>query len=503
MESSHSTVREQAQRSVRDAVKRKADALRRASPTMVYGLLAGSALAPLAATLGSGGPAVAAALATVTGGVGTNLLSEVVSNALERAHRQTDGEEQETTLADAIAEGVATELGRNDSAARELIAQVTGVMQYLGGFEAALTAATADLQDHLAASLQEAARGNARAIDALAGIRREQRQHRALLEENNDLLRQLARPGGPAPSGTTPVMSAPVPPVFVTVSSPASIRDVPLEERWRAGEEGWIGERRYLLVQDTDGLLREEQDASGERVRRQSFARQTFPSPTPRRAHVWLRQAGHGLTRERDLLRLAREAGGAQGLPAVTHYEATGGTLTLALSWPTGRDGLPCATVRTCFPPGTLDEWRVSLLLAGLGGLAYTLRRLHGLNASHRNLTPEAIIVASDSQFALRDVGLAAVGFRPGEALGDYQAPEQAYGARRLTAGPATDVYQLAAIAHHLISGRVPVASGRVPPLRHHGLPEPVGTVITASLASEPGDRPSPQEFGAILREWR
>lgn len=504
MESSRSKAWEQAQRSVQGAIKEKAELLRSASPNMVYGLLAGSALAPLAATLGPGGPAVAAALATVVGGIGTNLLSELVSNSLEKVRqRDEEGGKGEAEVADAIAQDLSDALARNDATARRLSAQVIDVLQRLGGFDAALAAATGDLRDHLAMSLGEVARRSDRVIEALVDIRKEQRQQRALLEENTDRLRLLSRPGDQVPSTTRPAV--PASPVFVTAEAEkvAQSGEAPLAQRWRAGEEGWVGDRRYLLLHDKTGLLREECDASGEHVRRQALARQVLPTVAKDRAYAWLRQAGRGLTRERDLLDRARDTGALLGLPAVAYYDVAPGTVTLALSWPAERNGQPCETARVRFPPGALDEWRVSLLLTGLSGLAHTLSRLHGLDMSHRALTPEGILVVGDSQFALRDLGLAAVGFRPGEEAGDYQAPEQAFGARMPKLGPAIDIYQLAAIAYHLITGRMPAMSGRVPPPRHPGLPEAASAAITAILAAEPESRLSLREFRSTLQPKR
>jgi hypothetical protein len=299
-----------------------------------------------------------------------------------------------------------------------------------------------------------------------------------------------------------------VAPVFVTSTDARPSAEAPLEARWRAGEEGWLGDRRYLLLNEKAGLLEEERDPSGEHIRRRALARQTDPMPTAGHAFAWLRLAGHDLTRERDLLArvlAASSAPGARGrqdgrlvagLPAIAHYDATAGAVTLALSWPADKDGLPCETLPVRFPPGSLD-WQVPLLLAGLRGIVISLERLHRLGASHRNLAPESIIVASNGQFALRDLGLAAVGFRPGEGPASYQAPEQAFGARMARPGSATDVYQLGAIAYQLITGRVP---GRgAPPARHPRVPDTVTDVISAALATRPADRPSSHDLRTAL----
>jgi hypothetical protein len=299
-----------------------------------------------------------------------------------------------------------------------------------------------------------------------------------------------------------------VAPVFVTSTAARPSAEPRLEARWRAGEEGWLGDRRYLLLSEKAGLLQEERDPGGEHVRRRALARQTDPVPAAGHAFVWLRLAGHDLTRERDLLARVLAASGANGargrqdgrlaadLPAIAHYDAAAGVVTLALSWPAEKDGLPCETLPVRFPPGSLD-WQVPLVLAGLRGIVISLQRLHRLGASHRNLTPESIIVAGSGQFALRDLGLAAVSFRPGEGPASYQAPEQAFGTRMPPPGPATDVYQLGAIAYQLITGRVP---GRgAPPARHPRVPDSVTDVISAALATRPADRPSPHDLRTAL----
>lgn len=271
-----------------------------------------------------------------------------------------------------------------------------------------------------------------------------------------------------------------------------------LDTRWQAGEEGWLGDRRYLLQQDKSGLLRADRDSAGQ-VQRRALARQTDPEPEPGHKYVWLRQGGKVLTHEHDLLTRARRV---SGLPMVAHHEAVGGLITLALSWPAEKQGPPCETVQAKFGLRVPNEWQVHLLLAGLASLTRPLGELHRLKTSHRNLTPDGIIDVGSKSFALRDTGLAAVGYQPGEGPESYQAPEQAYGARLARPGPATDVYQLAAIAYHLITGRLP--NGRnPPPVRHEGLTDPVTDIIGAALAESPAARPQLREFSAVLRSPR
>lgn len=308
-----------------------------------------------------------------------------------------------------------------------------------------------------------------------------------------------------APSGNSAA-------VLVVGTSPRSAQEAPLEDRWRAGEEGWLGDRRYLLWGDSAGLIREYRDPRDGRVRRQAIARQIDPEQEAGQSCVWLRHGGGDLTRERDLLaralaaktgRTAARNGSRRrqgsGFPHAAYYHPGPGAVTLALSWPSEKDGLPAEALGVRFPPGSLDKWRVSLLLAGVRGLVTTLERLHRLGVSHRNLSPESIIVTGRGQWALRDLGLAAVPFRPGERPESYQAPEQAAGSRLPKPSPATDVYQLAAVLYHLVTGRIPGRNS--PPARHEGLPGPVTDIIAAALAARPADRPGTHDLRMALNE--
>jgi hypothetical protein len=273
----------------------------------------------------------------------------------------------------------------------------------------------------------------------------------------------------------------------------------PLGVRWLAGEEVSIGDRCYLLQDDKAGLLRERRDPGGQ-VSRQAVARQTEPRPAPGQLYAWLRQGGTDLTRERDLLARAQQGQRGRpsaGIPRITCYHAGPDAVTLSLSWPTDSDSLPSETLLVRFRPGLLDAWQVSLLRAGMLGLVTTLERLHRLGASHRNLALESIIVDALGRFALRDLGLAVVSFRPGEGPASYQAPEQAFGSRLRRPSPATDVYQLAAITYHLVTGRVP--SSNSPPARHPGLPGAVTDILSAALVSSPDDRPSTRDLRLAL----
>jgi hypothetical protein len=99
----------------------------------------------------------------------------------------------------------------------------------------------------------------------------------------------------------------------------------------------------------------------------------------------------------------------------------------------------------------------------------------------------------------LRDLGLAGCRALPGEGPFGYQAPEQL---RRTwdRPGPPTDVFQLAALAYHLLGGQRPATNNPLP-LRHYrgDLPEQVGKAVDAALSADPSARPRSAELGAAF----
>lgn len=139
-------------------------------------------------------------------------------------------------------------------------------------------------------------------------------------------------------------------------------------------------------------------------------------------------------------------------------------------------------------------------LLTGLAGLTGALAQLHGRQAAHRALEPTAMIVRDDGSCVLRDLGLAARDYEPGEGPAGYQAPEQQHGGRGHP-GLGTDVYQLAAVAYYLIAGQLPRARSPLPlASQGRGVPETVSRAIDAALAAGIADRPGIREFGDMLR---
>jgi hypothetical protein len=190
---------------------------------------------------------------------------------------------------------------------------------------------------------------------------------------------------------------------------------------------------------------------------------------------VWLRQVTvaadtpsarddiGALRREHELL--TRLSGRHPGLPWSLELLDDDGLSTLVLAWPvTGNRRDPCGTLADFAPrPGEqVDPWQAATVCRGLAGIGSALSLLHERQHTHRRLSPAGICWLDDWTFALRDLGDAGRAARPGEAPAEYRAPEQQY-RRHAEVGPWTDVFQLAAIAYHLVTGHPPNADSPLP----------------------------------------
>ncbi len=507
--------------------------LRRASAAGVLALLAASALAPVATAV-LGGGAVGEAIAGIAGNVGSGYLTELIQKTATRLRRGSAGSKPREAFRDALASDLLRELEKNDAAARELATELVTMLNAVDGLDAAVAAAHDDLRGHLVASFGEIADQQRTALAALRAVGDEQRRQGRALRRQADLLEEIAdrlrrndtpsthAPGVHAPDTHTPGIYMPgthAPgadsraPASVPSVCPTLVAAVPQHapsEDWRGGGDVAVGERVYLLY---DLYLEERPSADHALVRRQAQAQLLgAPASAPDR-YAWLRQvevrrrtpaavaALDALVKERDLL---RDLGRDPGLPRFGRF-AEGRIATLALVWPTSRSTrVACETLDVLLDGSVpLDPWRLGRLCDGLAGLCRTLGRLHRLDVAHRELTPSGIIMRTDGGLVLRDLGLAAAGHVAGEGPADYQAPEQRRRGRGRP-GPPTDVYQVGAVAYHLISGHPPHAT-TPPPVRAlaPGVPESLGRVVDAALAADPAERPHLRELGAGLKAAR
>ncbi len=320
-------------------------------------------------------------------------------------------------------------------------------------------------------------------------------------------IRSLARVLYGSPEYVLPPRGSFLPPatvpdrIFVSVADAPPVR-APL---LAAGAEAEIGDDRYLVHGDS---LQERPVADGAAVERHARALRVGPP----HEQVWLRQvevrqrtpraktAVLGLGREHDLLVALASKG--SGMPSLVGRSSDGGVGTLITRWPTDRSsGRPCDTLAAFLPePGEyVDPLRVLGLLRELARLCRTLATLHGVRRTHRLLTPDGIIRFDDGGLVLRDLGLAAVEYEPGEGAGLYQAPEQ----RRRTSGrvgPWTDVYRTAAVACHLVTGHPPRHPVPLPvSASAPGLPPVTAAALDAALRPDPDQRPDIRALATAL----
>ena len=153
-----------------------------------------------------------------------------------------------------------------------------------------------------------------------------------------------------------------------------------------------------------------------------------------------------------------------------------------------------------------LPEASVAVLA---GGLARALAEIHAAGVVHRDLKPSNVMLAVDGPRVI-DFGISRVlsdsldmtRVEAGTIVGSpgFMSPEQARG---LELTGATDVFSLGTVLAFAATGRNPFGGGPDQALLYRiahdepdldGVPESLVPLITACLAKEPADRPTPQQ---------
>ncbi|ACU70224.1 serine/threonine protein kinase [Catenulispora acidiphila DSM 44928] len=144
-------------------------------------------------------------------------------------------------------------------------------------------------------------------------------------------------------------------------------------------------------------------------------------------------------------------------------------------------------------------------------GLALALTEVHAAGVVHRDVKPSNVLLARDGPRlidfgvarAIDDIGLTRVGALIGSP--GFLSPEQAVGE---PATFASDVFALASVVAYAARGQSPFGAGdgaallyRVvhEPPKLEGLPADLAEVLAASLAKDPGERPSAPEIAALV----
>lgn len=144
--------------------------------------------------------------------------------------------------------------------------------------------------------------------------------------------------------------------------------------------------------------------------------------------------------------------------------------------------------------------------------VADALTEAHRHGVIHADLKPENVVLPSDGRPRVVDFGLARLSGSDGVAASGtpaYMAPERWQGAAPST---AIDVWSLGVLLHELIEGERPLSDAELatfafaphpPPLGKSVAHHPVGEVLSACLAVDPGARPSAevvaQRLAALL----
>jgi hypothetical protein len=272
----------------------------------------------------------------------------------------------------------------------------------------------------------------------------------------------------------------------------------PAGEEWADGTEVAVAGGAFLVHEPV------AVDTSPDRAH--AFQRAKARQLEPAARDVWLEQvrllrATEEGQRRQDALRaeaaLLRSLASVADAPRLIRAEETGETMTLVLAMPAARP-LPEALGRpgTAYPGIAADA-----LLRGMPPLCAVLGELHERGHAHRALSPDGLLVTTPGgRVVLRDLGLATVAPSPGEGPGGYRAPEQE---RPLLhpPGPHTDVYQVAAILYHLLTGHLPRVPAVRPTVLRPELSAELDAVLPAALDPDPQQRPSIRRLSSQLRQ--
>jgi len=148
------------------------------------------------------------------------------------------------------------------------------------------------------------------------------------------------------------------------------------------------------------------------------------------------------------------------------------------------------------------------------GPLASGLASAHAVGLVHGDVSASNVLFTADGMPLLADLGVARLAGESGGVVhgtADYVDPAVAVGG---DPGPASDVWALAALCHHMLAGTAPHDGATVPAILDasaQGARAPLGllaptapralvSAIEAGLTRDPDDRPDAAAFASLLR---
>lgn len=159
------------------------------------------------------------------------------------------------------------------------------------------------------------------------------------------------------------------------------------------------------------------------------------------------------------------------------------------------------------------ERLRPGEVVTALAPLAAALARAHGAGLVHGDVTPGNVLFTEDGRPLLADLGIARAvcDEDPVHATPEYADPTVAGGA---LPGPATDVFAIAAVGFHALTGRplwtgesaedtlFAAATGDVPDLAEVApeVPVTLSRVLQRALSPDPASRGSAAELALELR---
>lgn len=282
------------------------------------------------------------------------------------------------------------------------------------------------------------------------------------------------------------------------------VPEAPPGSPWRGGDTRRFGTDCYLIHDEPSG--RRSPDHAW------TWQEGTADQIEPRPGRVWLRQvrvlrptpaADECRAALRAQARLLASMEGIADVPRLLDVHEEVDATTVVTAQPPG------PTWRERYGPRSapLDRIVAAGALAAAVPLCSTLAELHRRGHSHRALTPDAILLVDRSRRAvLRDIGLAALPPTAGEGPSASRAPEQAHPlGRGAVPGPRTDVYQIANILYHTMTGHPPTGASS-PPVRatNPDVPQRLDELLRMALDADPLRRPRDiGRFVAALRDGR